>query len=62
MMDFFPRPSSSILKKEFDKKMASGLQDFAKTDIAFGGIIYRKWDDATGRNIFVFLEPDSKYA
>jgi len=41
--------------------MASKLPAFSKTGTAFGGIIYRKRDDESGRSIFLFLYPDSKY-
>lgn len=50
-----------VLKERFHKKMASELPDFAKTGTAFGGIIYRRRDNASARNVFIFLEPDSKY-
>jgi hypothetical protein len=54
-------PLSTVLKVEFDKKMKSGLPGFQKTATAFGGVVYRKHDAVIQRNVFVFLEPDSKY-
>jgi hypothetical protein len=52
---------STVLRKEFHKKMTCGLPDFEKSGTAFGGVIYRKRDDVIQRNVFVFLEPDPKY-
>ncbi len=52
---------ASILRKEFHRKMTAAFPSFLKTGTAFGGVIYRKREDALQRNLFVFLEPDSKY-
>lgn len=50
-----------VLRTEFHKKMAATLPAFSKTKTAFGGLIYRKRDDTSGRYIFLFLYPSPKY-
>lgn len=40
--------------------MSANLPDFSKSGTAFGGTIYRKHDDETGKYVFIFLEPNVK--